>query len=143
MRFDGPRDWRLWAVDIIGGGVCYGIGSAFGFVPLLPLMQAAVVDMGPRYMEMTAGLSNAVYYSGELVGQLFGAQIVSSAGFPWASTAFGGMLVGACALFGLVRLVVKPPATVIATLEAERVEYEELLLSRSGTPNLEDSEGEI
>lgn len=142
MRFDGPRDWRLWAVDIIGGGVCYGVGSAFGFVPLLPLMQAAVVDMGPKYLEMTAGVSNGVYYFGELVGQLFGAQIVSVLGFPWASTAFGVMLVGSCALFGLVRLVVKPPATVVATLEAERVEYEELLLSRSETPNLEDTEGD-
>ena len=105
-------------------------------------MQAAVVDMGPKYLEMTAGVSNGVYYFGELVGQLFGAQIVSVLGFPWASTAFGVMLVGSCALFGLVRLVVNPPATVVATLEAERVEYEELLLSRSETPNLEDTEGD-
>ena len=136
MRFKGPRDWRLWTVDVIGGGVCYGVGSAFGFVPLLPLMQSAVVDMGPKYLEMTAGLSNGIYYFGELVGQLFGAQIVSVLGFPWASTAFGGLLIGSCVLFGLVRLVVKPPASVVATLEAERVEYEE---TRSGTPNLEEN----
>ena len=139
MRFKGPRDWRLWTVDVIGGGVCYGVGSAFGFVPLLPLMQSAVVDMGPKYLEMTAGLSNGIYYFGELVGQLFGAQIVSVLGFPWASTAFGGLLIGSCVLFGLVRLVVKPPASVVATLEAERVEYEEMVLSRSETPNLEEN----
>ena len=138
MRFKGPRDWRLWTVDVIGGGVCYGVGSAFGFVPLLPLMQSAVVDMGPKYLEMTAGLSNGIYYFGELVGQLFGAQIVSVLGFPWASTAFGGLLIGSCVLFGLVRLMVKPPASVVATLEAERVEHEEMVLSRSGTPNLEE-----
>jgi hypothetical protein len=34
--------------------------------------------------------------------------------------------------------VVKPPASVVATLEAERVEYEEMVFSRSETPNLEE-----
>jgi hypothetical protein len=33
------RGWRLWTLDIAGGAAMYGVGAAFAFVPLLPLLQ--------------------------------------------------------------------------------------------------------
>jgi hypothetical protein len=62
------RGWRRWALEAGGGGAAYGVGSAFAFVPLLPLMQASVADLGVESAEMTAGLFNGGYYFGELLG---------------------------------------------------------------------------
>ena len=93
------------------GAAAYGIGSAFAFVPLLPIMQASVADLGVESAEMTAGLFNGGYYLGELVGQLFGAQLVDLMGFPVASSCLAAALVASSAVFLAVRACVKlPPA---------------------------------
>jgi hypothetical protein len=41
-----------------------------------------VADLGPQSAELVAGVFNGAYFSGELVGQLFGAQLVQAMGFP-------------------------------------------------------------
>lgn len=103
--------WRLWGLEAVGGGVVYGIGSAFAFVPLLPLMQTSVEDLGQDTAEMTTGIFNGGYYLGELMGQLFGAPIVDLMGFPIASTCIASALICACAVcFLTVRTVRKPPS---------------------------------
>ena len=103
------RGWRLWALEAVGGATAYGMGSAFAFVPLLPIMQASVADLGVESAEMTTGFFNSLYYCGELLGQLFGAQLVDLMGFPVASTCFAAALLGSCAVFVAVRLCVKLP----------------------------------
>lgn len=101
------RGWRLWTLEVVGGGGMFGVGSAFAFVPLLPLMRASVEDLGSEAAEMTAGIFNGGYYLGELLGQLFGARMVDLMGFPEASTALAGALVGSAAIFLTVRAAVK------------------------------------
>ena len=100
------RGWRGWTLRVLIGGAAYGVGSAFAFVPLLPLMQASVRDLGPEYAEYIAGLFNGCYYLGELVGQLLGAQAVKEMGFDAFSTATAGLMAGSCALFLGVRAAV-------------------------------------
>jgi predicted MFS family arabinose efflux permease len=100
--------WRGWTLRVLVGGAAYGVGSAFAFVPLLPLMQESVADLGPEYAEYVAGLFNGCYYLGELVGQLLGAQAVKTMGFDAFSTAIAGLMVGSCALFLGTRAAVGP-----------------------------------
>ena len=100
------RGWRGWTLRVLVGGTAYGVGSAFAFVPLLPLMQASASDLGPEYAEYIAGLFNGCYYLGELVGQLLGAQAVKVMGFDAFSTATAGLMAGSCALFLGVRAAV-------------------------------------
>jgi hypothetical protein len=63
----------------------YGVGSAFAFVPLLPVMQSATFDgkgrSRPGADEHVAGVFNGCYYLGELVGQLFGVTLVAKMGW--------------------------------------------------------------
>ena len=42
--------------------VVYGVGSAFAFVPLLPLMQASVRNDGPKYADLANGLFVSCYF---------------------------------------------------------------------------------
>ena len=71
----------VWTASVI-----YGIGSAFAFVPLLPIQQASVKGEGPRAADSVNGIFLSVYFLGEMMGQLCGSSLVHEMGYPAAST---------------------------------------------------------
>ena len=82
--------------------VVYGVGSAFAFVPLLPLMQASVRNDGPKYADLANGLFVSCYFFGEMLGQLFGSSLVHELGYPAASTAWAFAIIASASGFVLV-----------------------------------------
>jgi MFS family permease len=80
-----PGSNAAWTFEVGVGGLLYGVGSAFAFVPLLPVMQSATFDgfgrSRPGADEHVAGVFNGCYYLGELVGQLFGVTLVAKMGW--------------------------------------------------------------
>ena len=80
-----PGSNAAWTFEAVIGGLLYGVGSAFAFVPLLPVMQSATFDgrgkSRPGADEHVAGVFNGCYYLGELVGQLFGVTLVAKMGW--------------------------------------------------------------
>ena len=80
-----PGSAAAWTFEVGVGGLLYGVGSAFAFVPLLPVMQSATFDgrgrSRPGADEHVAGVFNGCYYLGELVGQLFGVTLVAKMGW--------------------------------------------------------------
>lgn len=80
-----PGSNAAWTFEVGIGGLLYGVGSAFAFVPLLPVMQSATFDgrgcSRPGADEHVAGVFNGCYYLGELVGQLFGVTLVAKMGW--------------------------------------------------------------
>ena len=79
-------DVARWNLNVLAASCVYGLGSALAFVPLLPLLQAAVKREGPMYVDMVNGVFVSLYFSGELLGQLFGASLASALGYPGAGT---------------------------------------------------------
>ena len=77
-----------WWLCVICASIVYGIGSSFAFVPLLPLQQAAVKREDVRIKDFVNGLFISCYFTGEMLGQLFGASLVHALGYPGASTAW-------------------------------------------------------
>lgn len=71
----------VWTASVI-----YGVGSAFAFVPLLPIQQASVKGEGPRAADSVNGIFLSVYFFGEMMGQLCGSSLVHEMGYPAAST---------------------------------------------------------
>lgn len=69
-----------------GASVIYGVGSAFAFVPFLPIMQASVQKEGPKYADLANGLFLSVYFFGEMLGQLCSSSFVHKWGYPAVST---------------------------------------------------------
>ena len=81
-------DAARWWLCVIAASFIYGVGSAFAFVPLLPLQQAAVAREDLKVKDFVNGLFISCYFTGEMLGQLFGAQIVHDVGYPAASTSW-------------------------------------------------------
>ena len=93
-------DAARWWTCVILASFIYGVGSAFAFVPLLPLQQAAVAREDPKVKDFVNGLFLSCYFTGEMLGQLFGAQLVHDVGYPTASTLWAFLILASAS--GLV-----------------------------------------
>ena len=74
----------------------YAVGRGIAEVPLLPLMQESVSDLGDEYTEAVAGLFNVWYYLGEMIGTGFGAEWGEMIGYEslYSVAGFGMVLAG-------------------------------------------------
>lgn len=90
------RGWQGWTTRVYIASTLYAVGRGIAEVPLLPLMQESVSDLGAEYTEAVAGLFNVWYYLGEMIGTGFGAEWGEMIGYEslYSVAGFGMVLAG-------------------------------------------------